>query len=54
MSRTGYSDWIRVTVEPFSDAERQAWLDGVTSAVLNRNSPEHDSYLIVSLLAPAR
>jgi len=51
VSRTGYSDWIHVTVEPFSDTERQAWLDTVTRAVLGGKPLGHESELIVSLLA---
>jgi len=51
VSRTGYSDWIHVTVAPFSDTERQAWLDTVTRAVPSGNTPGHESELIVSLLA---
>ena len=51
VSRTGYSDWIHVTVEPFSDAERQAWLDIVMRAARNGNTQVDESELIVSLLA---
>jgi hypothetical protein len=51
VSRTGYSDWIHVTVEPFSDTERQAWLDTVTRPIPSGNAQGHESELIVSLLA---
>jgi hypothetical protein len=51
VSRTGYSDWIRVTVEAFSDAERQAWLDAVTRAVPSGNTQRNETELILSLLA---
>jgi hypothetical protein len=51
VSRTGYSDWIHVTVEPFSDTERQAWLDTATRTVPSGNTQRHESEVIVSLLA---
>jgi hypothetical protein len=50
-SRTGYSDWIPVTVQPFSDAARQAWLAAMTSSAPSGNTPLHETELVVSLLA---
>jgi hypothetical protein len=44
VARTGYSDWIRVTVEPYSETEREKWLNGITST-------RNESEAIVSLLA---
>lgn len=51
VSRTGYSDWIHITVEPFSDTKRQAWLDTVARMVPVGNAQVPESELILSLLA---
>ena len=51
VSRTGYSDWVHVTVEPFSETERRAWLDSVTRPVPSGKTQGNESELIVSLLA---
>jgi len=51
VSRTGYSDWIPVNVESFSDAERQAWLEAVVALTRKGNNRRHHSELIISLMA---
>ena len=53
VSRTGYSDWLPVTVEPRSEAERQAWLDSIAAATSSGNMERRETEFIVSLLALA-
>lgn len=50
VSRIGYSDWIRVTVEPFADTKRQLWLDTVARAAKG-GQVKDETEVIVSLLA---
>ena len=51
VSRTGHSEWVHITVEPFSDTERQAWLDAATKAVPSGSTLRYERELIVALLA---
>ena len=49
--RTGYADWVRVTVDPFPDEARQHWLDEIAQAALSADTRRQATELIVSLLA---